>query len=285
MNLETVHCPICDVETITTWLEDGRLTRYVRCNNCKTVFASPRTSRESRIASLNSSFQVSEKVDRLTQSRQSALKQEAHLMQKKVASGRILDIGCSTGALFEFFPPPVWERHGVELSASAAEYASTTYQADVFAGTAEQANYEPKTFDLITMIDIIYYIDDPIADLHEVRRILKPNGKLAIEIAGQTYILWRIFGWGSRILDGRKARTGTDSSYVFWYSPLGLERLLNKCGFRVIAWHVSPSPENSGFRKILANLHYYTTKTLSLLSNGFLTFAPKCLCIAEPMEG
>ena len=43
-----------------------------------------------------------------------------------------------------------------------------------YAGDLIQAEFPEAYFDLVTMLDMIYYLDDPKANLLEVRRILKP---------------------------------------------------------------------------------------------------------------
>ena len=42
------------------------------------------------------------------------------------------------------------------------------------------ANYENNFFDTILMFHVLEHLDDPVKTLKEIRRILKPNGKLII---------------------------------------------------------------------------------------------------------
>lgn len=203
------------------------------------------------------------------------------MIQKHVLHGRMLDIGCSIGAFFEFFPKPDWETYGVEFSPSAAAYAAKTYGSHVHVGTLLSASYPDKYFDLITLIDTLYYIDDPVAELCEVRRVLKPQGLLAVEIAGQSYALWRNYGIVPRVLDKRWSRADSDSSYIFWFNPTSLSRLLEKCGLQVIDWYIVASPRRSSrMLNFMANAHYQTMQVLTKLSPKLLTWAPKYVCLA-----
>jgi len=54
-------------------------------------------------------------------------------------------------------------------------------------GTIHDAAFADESFDLVTMIDMLYYLDDPRADLDRVVRLLKPGGCLAIEVTGEAY--------------------------------------------------------------------------------------------------
>jgi len=213
------------------------------------------------------------------------LLREADLIQQHIQTGRMLDVGCSIGAFFEFFSPDLWERHGVELSPSAARYAAETQQAEVRIGTLQDARYSPSQFDLVTLIDILYYLDDPAAEIREIRRVLRPGGYLAIEVAGQAYMLWRNYGLAPRLLDKRWSRASTDSSYIYWFGPHALRLLLAKCRFQTSAWYVIPSPRRGNiFMDAISSLHFTFLNSLSKLSFKSLTWAPKYICLARRIE-
>ncbi len=285
LEFETVQCPVCEHGRSREWLNDGKPTRYMRCLDCGMVYASPRASRASRYTWLNSTFSLDDGIFNLTASRRPALLREANLIQQHVRSGRLLDVGCSIGAFFEFFPPDRWERHGVELSSSAAKYAAERYQADVSVGLLHEVYYPDAHFDLVTLIDTLYYVDDPVAEITEIHRILKPGGWLAIEIAGQAYILWRNYGLLPWLFEKRWSRASTDSSYIYWFGPQALRQLLVKCNFQPKAWYVIPSPKHGNIMlDSLAGLHFVFLDALSKLSPRTLTWAPKYICLANRNE-
>jgi ubiquinone/menaquinone biosynthesis C-methylase UbiE len=210
------------------------------------------------------------------------LAQEAAILKNHITEGRLLDIGCDLGDLFRWFPNPSWQRFGVELLPSAAAYASKTYNAQVFTGAVQQANFTDAFFDLVTMIDMLYYVDDPRADLEEVKRIIKPGGLLAIELAGQTYQLLRSRGLLCWLLDHRWTRLSTDSSYLYWFSPDGLEKLLSICGFRIASTYIVGSPTSPSFLyNYLAEAYRTFISVMFHVSHRWLTWAPKYLLIAE----
>jgi len=280
--MEYINCPVCETDDHVVWMEDGKPTRYVRCRTCGTIYASPRASQESRYAWLDMTFGYGEKAFQNSKSRQATLAQEAAILKEHITKGQLLDIGCDLGDLFTWFPNPSWHRFGVELLPSAAAYASKTYNAQVFAGTVQQANFPDAFFDLVTMIDMLYYVDDPRADLEEVKRVIKPGGLLAIELAGQTYQFLRSRGLLCWLLDHHWTRLSTDSSYLYWFSPEGLEKLLNQCGFRIAGVYIVGSPtSSSSLRNHLAEAYRILISDMFHVSHRFLTWAPKYLLIAE----
>ena len=281
-DLETVDCPVCGPSRMRVWLDDGKPTRYQRCLDCGTVYASPRASWRSRYAWLDDKFSFKEGVFNLMDPRLPALQLEAAFIQKHIPHGRMLDVGCSIGSLFEFFPPSSWERYGVELSPSAASYAADKYQCEVKVGTLREAAYDGGYFDFISLIDTLYYLDDPAKEFQEMHRVLKPGGYVAVEVAGQAYMLKRNYGFIPWLIDRRKSRASTDSSYIYWFNPIGLQRLLKNCGFQVAAWYVVPSPRKVNLiARMVTQSHFILASGLAKISYRSLTWAPKYLCVAQ----
>ncbi len=264
-------------------MDDGKTTRYVKCDDCGTVYASPRASYAERYAWLVRTFGLGDNALQNAEARQQNLSQEALLIQQHVTEGRLLDVGCDLGHLFHWFPSPNWDRYGVEVSPSAAKYASKNYIANVFTGTLQQATFLDSYFDIVTLLDTLYYLDNPQSELREIHRILKPGGKLAIEISGQAYQLLRSRGIICWLLEKQWTRISTDSSYINWITPIGMKRLLSSCGFQVCSSYIIGSPTSkSHWRNILSALHLRISLTLSKLSYKTLTWAPKYLVVAKP---
>jgi SAM-dependent methyltransferase len=281
-DLEAVDCPVCGPSRTQVWLEDGKPTRYVRCFGCGTVYASPRAPRSLRYAWLDNTYSLSDDVFVLTETRRPALQLESVMIQRHVASGCMLDVGCSIGAFFTFFPPASWERYGVELSPSAAKYAAEKYQCEVKVGTLREGAYEEGYFNLVSLIDTLYYVDDPAGEFQEMYRILKPGGYLAVELAGQAYMLRRNYGLIPWLIDRRWSRATTDSSYIYWFNPTGLQRMMENCGFKITAWYVVPSPRRANPVTHLAiQSHYRVASFMAKISYRTLTWAPKYLCVAQ----
>lgn len=284
MELERVDCPICGPSQTRAWLNDGKPTRYVICNTCRTVYASPRYIQTMRHTQTREAWAHTDDMLSVEYTRRPALQLEAELIQKYVHSGRMLDIGCSAGDFFDFFSNTEWERYGVELSPSTAASTAKRHSIPVTAGTLQDAHFASSFFDLVSMIDMFYYADDPLTDLIEAKRILKPGGVLAIEIAGQSYMFARSRGLIALLLDKTWCRLSSDS-HLYWFTPLGLSELLYKAGFQLFAWHVTPSPRHGNILiDLLTGLHYSVLRSLSKISFRSLTWAPKYLFLARRMD-
>jgi SAM-dependent methyltransferase len=282
-DIETVSCPVCGPAPNSIFWKSMGPTRYVRCNSCGLVYASPRAAHQVRYAWLDGSFTVTPELLAQLDGRKRALEIESELIRKHISRGRLLDVGCSTGDLFGFFKSPDWELYGVELVESAAQFARDQYNSDIHRGTLQTAAHADEFFDVVTIMDTFYYVDDPAAELMEVFRILRPGGYLAMEIAGQSYALWRNYGWVPRLLDGRATRANSDSSYLYWFNYRSLCLLLQKTGFEIADAQVIPSPESSNpLVNLLTALHYRSMLGLSAFQ--LWDWSPKWMMLAKKKE-
>jgi len=100
-------------------------------------------------------------------------------------SARILDVGCGTGR-FAFRLQDANSHikvHGVDLSKEMIEKAKSKLRADEihFAmGDVEELPYSSNTFDIITCGSSFHHYPNQGKALFEMRRVLKPGGRLMI---------------------------------------------------------------------------------------------------------
>jgi SAM-dependent methyltransferase len=93
----------------------------------------------------------------------------------RIRGGRLLDVGCSTGA-FLVAASDHFEVEGLEISEDTAEVARSL-GFGVTTGTIEDLPSESK-FDVITMLQVIEHIVRPVELLRQARDLLVPGGHL-----------------------------------------------------------------------------------------------------------
>lgn len=103
------------------------------------------------------------------------------LLETDSAQKRLLDVGCGTGRLLLTARRYGWEVQGVEPSAEACEIArkGLGFEAIVH-GTLEKLPESPE-YDLITLIDVLEHVHDPVALLHQCSARLRPGGVLVVQ--------------------------------------------------------------------------------------------------------
>jgi SAM-dependent methyltransferase len=198
----------------------------------------------------------------------------------------VLDIGCATGTFFENFIGPTWHLYGVETSPLGVELARSRYGAEVFCGTLREAGYPSAFFDVVSILDTLFLLPDPRAELIEIKRILKDEGLLAVEIPGLSYRLFlRDRGPVSWVLNGKWSRMSTDSWHLYYFSPSTLNLLLTSVGFRVVkAIPEQASLGRRGVARTLNDLHFALARLLFKATAGRFSIAGKELYLAMKMK-
>ena len=102
------------------------------------------------------------------------------LQQFRRPPGKLLDVGCYTGAFLRGAADAGWEVCGFELSAWAAGMAKASGFPNVYSGELREMPLAPASLDAATLWDVIEHLPAPAETLDDVARFLKPGGLLAI---------------------------------------------------------------------------------------------------------
>jgi SAM-dependent methyltransferase len=101
------------------------------------------------------------------------------------ATGRLLMVGLGPGADLKFVPPAVTSVAAVEPVAVFRRTASRValrhgLTADIVDGTGESIPFPDNSFDSVHIGLVLCSVDDVAATLREIRRVLKPSGRLVV---------------------------------------------------------------------------------------------------------
>jgi SAM-dependent methyltransferase len=272
--LERVPCAICGQDDTATFVQGRGPRQIVRCKRDGLLFVNPRPVRE-RLQVVGEQF-VNERNRALFESQRDAmLRREAEAILAVKSGGALLDVGCATGQFFKNFPAS-WRLFGVEPCLYAVEQAKGHYNAEVRHGSLIEARWPAQSFDVVTIIDALYYFADPLDDLREAGRILKSDGILALEIPGYTHKLLRDRGPLCLLLDRKWSRLDPDGRPLYHYSPRTLSLLLRKAGFIISKRLVEQAPlGRSGIADAMNWAHYGFTRAVFGMTAGHLSLAAK----------
>jgi ubiquinone/menaquinone biosynthesis C-methylase UbiE len=106
------------------------------------------------------------------------------------ATGRVLEIGVGSGINFRFYPDDTTSIVGIEPSAKLLSMAqSATANAGVpvelIEGSAEAIPIDDRSVDTVVSTWTLCSIPDVQRALHEIRRVLRPDGRLLFVEHGQ----------------------------------------------------------------------------------------------------
>lgn len=206
--LETVPCLLCGADRPARLYDaPDRLMKVrgefqiVRCGSCGLVYLSPRPT----LAAIGDYYpDAYEPYLRVVPQALPAwkrwplnygLRKRTQPIVQRKAPGRALDIGCATGQFLAYLRDSAhWEVLGIEPGESAARYARDTFGLEVHQGDLRSAQLADQSLDVVTMWDVLEHLHDPRVELHEIRRILKPDGLLVFRVPSNDSLDAKLFG-------------------------------------------------------------------------------------------
>jgi SAM-dependent methyltransferase len=192
--------------------------------------------------------------------------------------GKLLDVGCATGNfLGEMRAFGDWDLYGVELSGEAAAYARSRLGLTVAQGTLREASFGDDSFDVVTLWDVLEHVEEPLATLREVRRVLKPGGLLLFSTPNL-----RSF---DRTLAGRYWAGYDVPRHLYLFPEPVLEGMLQASGFAEIESRCLPG----SYFAVVHNFRFYfwAHPSLKLLEWVFrkVAYLPGMELVFAPLLG
>jgi len=140
---------------------------------------------------------------------------------------RLLDVGCSTGALMMSAQRCGIEAEGVEPAKRAA-LAAQAAGLRVYPGTLAEAGFSAESFQAATLIEVIEHLCEPGEVLREAWRILEPHGVLIVGTGNAA-------SWTVALMKGRwdYFQVSRHGGHISFFTPHSLGLLASRCGFRI----------------------------------------------------
>jgi SAM-dependent methyltransferase len=210
--ISTCNCPVCGSESRRQLFDVydheyrtvNRSFPLVKCNICDCVYLSPRPN----LSALSVIYPPEYNNFHTAEQNTSYVRRVSNLIQtKRIAkllrplnlppNFMVLDVGCGDGycldRIREAFPRAI--THGVEPDQDAAKYVSRNHT--VFCGVIE--DYHPQQlFDLIISSHVVEHVEDPVAFLAKLGRLLRPGGAIIIDTPNIDCLQYALFqrDWG-----------------------------------------------------------------------------------------
>lgn len=264
---QSLTCPVCSSNWITDFkLGNNLKVKLVKCLQCSLVFQSYLNNpivynhEYYDFWDLNSMFKEVRAMKIKTA--------KAHLQilrnQLMIDSGNLLDVGCAFGFLLEAARKFGFIAYGVEVS-PAANYASKR-GLKVFHGNLQDANYDKSTFSVVTMIDSLEHIAQPLQFLECIHDILTQKGAILI-------VTPNVSSLSRRLLKNRWFHFKTE--HLCYYSPLSLHKLLQRTGFSI--HYIQRGFKYLSYHYLVNHLMKYNRNNMTQLLNKIINILPHSL--------
>jgi 2-polyprenyl-3-methyl-5-hydroxy-6-metoxy-1,4-benzoquinol methylase len=139
------------------------------------------------------------------------------------APGRLLEIGCASGAFLARMRARGWQVEGIEPSAYAAG-AAREQSLPVHHGSVESATVSGAPFDMVVLFMTLEHLHEPIETLRRLREWSHPGTWLVLSVPNAASI---DFAWFRQRGFAVQAPT-----HLYHFTPETLELVLNRAGWR-----------------------------------------------------
>lgn len=203
-----------------------------RCRGCGLVYANPRVPEPAILERYNAEYFWNEYLpaagaaggtidDDLLDGRHAAM---LELIAREAGAGRrLLEVGSGAGLFLRAASRAGWDPAGVELSPDGAAFARERLGLDVRTERAEAMTFEPESFDVAVMFDVIEHLFDPRAVLEAARHALRPQGLLVLTTPNFDALSRYALGVAWAVLN--------PFEHLYYFTEATLAALLAACGF------------------------------------------------------
>lgn len=199
-SLET--CPVCE-KSAFAYLFTARGFAHHRCLGCGFLFVNPRLNETGARLYYNSDYYraycefnekpINEMDGPYCRTFGNQLSAFVEVVRKICPAGRVVDLGCGLGGFLAALPADAYERIGVEYNEAAADFARSRYGLRIVGGVSDLTE-ERGTADIVTAVEVIEHVADPLDWLREAATLLSPSGTLIITTPNIDSLDYRLYG-------------------------------------------------------------------------------------------
>lgn len=133
--------------------------------------------------------------------------------------GRVLDLGCGLGGFLPSLQDLGFEVHAADMDADSLLFCSNRGFSSCAEVDCYRLPYPDDSFDWVTMFDVVEHIEDDALLMREVRRVLRPGGRVMISVPAYQFLF---------------ANNDVIAQHYRRYTVGGVSRLFKGAGFGVV---------------------------------------------------
>lgn len=240
MTIEVV-CPLCGNSQISSTLsvKDYSISQETfqlkNCNSCNFLFTTPIPDQDKigryyasdvYISHTDSNKGVIEQLYQLVRKRTLAGKRKLIASLSYREKGSILDYGCGTGAFLNEMKLNGWEAHGIEPDAGARAKAEQLI-GGVVGLPSDLSSLATQSYDVISMWHVLEHVHDLNGTIQEIKRLLKPEGKLFVAVPNHQSFDAQHYGAFWAAYDVPR--------HLHHFSPDTMKSLMERNGLKIVA--------------------------------------------------
>jgi SAM-dependent methyltransferase len=239
LTLNMVPCPLCDgdkhrPERVINGFE------LVRCVDCSMVFVNPQPTAEALIAGYNDQGGADNVIggpgNKLEFYRQWFSERDQQRWRDHLrcmaefagGRGRLLEYGCGPAFVGQLAADDGWQVEAIDVGEWIRGLApERTFPLHV--GTLREQDWQDGRFDAVYAQDVLEHLQNPLDELEELARLLRPGGVLYFHVPNYASLTIR--------LGVSRFAYNEPLGHLNYFTPLTLSRILQKVGFTRIKYH------------------------------------------------
>ncbi|MDR3204164.1 MAG: class I SAM-dependent methyltransferase [Deltaproteobacteria bacterium] len=220
------NCPVCDAPPKQgLFVKDG--FRHVRCPNCDLIYVSLILREDLMIKFWREELSW---MSVLTSAPQMSLDKLKYaygldLVANYLSGVKLLDIGAGTGSFLKQAQERGWETTGIELNTESVENLLKEGMR-VIVKPLEIADLPSKSFDLVSMWEVLEHLADIRSILQEAKRLLVSDGLLLLLVPNAGSLVTRVLH--------EKSDTFGGHSHLNHFNLKSLTTLLTNLNFEIV---------------------------------------------------
>ncbi len=259
-------CPLCRSDAAPTLVMRTATLPLVRCPRCRLVRVDPMPTSKETLAQYDDTYFRNEERGYVHYLEDEAVfraefRRRLHTLRAAGARGKLLDVGCATGALLREARALHFDPSGLEPSQETAAIARERSQCPVQTLSLEAAVFARATYDVIVMFDVLEHVADPVAAATKLRRALKPGGIFAVTVPDYG-------GWWARA-SGRYWPMITPWEHLVYFTRETVRATLHAAGLEGVHFHQARTPMSWGsMARHVPLLHRFVPRSLAHRGTG-----------------
>jgi 2-polyprenyl-3-methyl-5-hydroxy-6-metoxy-1,4-benzoquinol methylase len=233
------HCPVCKSDAVnaafsaTDYTVSHEHFTITKCNQCTAMFTQDVPGQEAI-----GRYYASDNYISHSNTRKGFINNLYHIIRKRtlnakrklikaetgIPSGKILDVGCGTGAFLECMRTGGWNITGLEPDEAARKNAGSFYNIHPMA-SHEIFYLPPDSFDAITMWHVLEHVHQLHEYLGQLKSLLTAKGKLFIAVPNYTSYDAQHYKEYWAAYDVPR--------HLYHFSPYSMRRLMHEHGLSV----------------------------------------------------
>jgi SAM-dependent methyltransferase len=218
-------CPLCDSGALSmTPVQPQPPFGLTQCNDCGLIFLSPRPPVDQMKAFYDSIYD-DESKDVKSQRQMTRAQRHIRRLSRYISPpGRVLEVGAGDGYFLNAAREAGWQVDGMDLAQPRVERAKKWFNISLHNCDLLSAPFEPGTFNVMSMFQLIEHVHDPRAIFMKAHQLLKPGGILMLSTPN-------VLAYSRK---KRDVNSWVIPRHLFFFSPKTLVRCAEICGFKVV---------------------------------------------------